>query len=418
MKRIGISLFVFLLVFVFTFSACAKETTLLTTVPSEHTISVTCARGGSILYDGQTYTGTVTLIVPRFGAVSFKAVPDRGCRFSRLITNSESGISIVNNEINITNLFEDKTINLRFACESKDDSELENSKKGAENALYQKDLGADNSCFTGSIVLDEYDSRQNYEWLSILRHSDTAVDNRIMICADATEAGAVEHRRLVMSFAQLDRLYNEHEFTALMFRNGNVVVMLELEDIFSNSICKLIERMENNETIESPALEIDETEEVIRSYDQLEKAYIDIHIIPSEVSGSSIVFNLDVNQQKVDITSLLPSFNIGFDIPDVDENNPECEYAVMRLNEGEENEYLPSALTQAPSAVEENYEERIEYFHVIFSDPKAPPMIVYEENIRLDRYTNEIVYAHCLDAGMYRIVCMQCDVDTVEGSVN
>ncbi|MDO5425534.1 MAG: hypothetical protein Q4F41_17620 [Eubacteriales bacterium] len=95
-------------------TATAETTRLQTTVPSTHTLTLDCGPGGSLRLDGQTYTGTVTLTLPRFGDAVIELLPDAGYELSSCIADPADGTTQTETTLTISGIYQDKTVTVRF----------------------------------------------------------------------------------------------------------------------------------------------------------------------------------------------------------------------------------------------------------------------------------------------------------------
>lgn len=109
MKKFFSMLLVLLCVLLFSAPAMAESTTLQTVVPSQHSITINCGVNGSVIANGQRYTGIVTLAVPRLGELSVTACPNRGYGISQLGVADMSGVTISGQTIRLTGIHGDNT---------------------------------------------------------------------------------------------------------------------------------------------------------------------------------------------------------------------------------------------------------------------------------------------------------------------
>ena len=114
MKKFFSMLLVLLCVLLLSAPAMAESTTLQTVVPSQHSITINCGINGSVIANGQRYTGTVTLTVPRLGELSVTACPNSGYGISQLGVADMSGVTISSQTIRLTGIHGDNTVTVGF----------------------------------------------------------------------------------------------------------------------------------------------------------------------------------------------------------------------------------------------------------------------------------------------------------------
>ena len=91
-----------------------RDTQLVTTLPSTHTITVVCGEGGAARVSGTVHTGTYQFIVDRLEAFTLEAVPDAGYQLSQVQAQPSHGVQVSGNTIAIDSVYEDKTLTLSF----------------------------------------------------------------------------------------------------------------------------------------------------------------------------------------------------------------------------------------------------------------------------------------------------------------
>lgn len=114
MKKFFSMLLVLLRVLLLSAPAMAEGTTLQTVVPSQHSITINCGVNGSVIANGQRYTGIVTLAVPRLGELSVTACPNSGYGISQLGVANMSGVTISSQTIRPTGIHGDNTVTVGF----------------------------------------------------------------------------------------------------------------------------------------------------------------------------------------------------------------------------------------------------------------------------------------------------------------
>ena len=114
MKKFFSMLLMLLCVLLLSAPAMAESTTLQTVVPSQHSITINCGINGSVIANGQRYTGTVTLTVPRLGELSVTACPNSGFGISQLGVANMSGVTISGQTVTLKSVHRDNVVSATF----------------------------------------------------------------------------------------------------------------------------------------------------------------------------------------------------------------------------------------------------------------------------------------------------------------
>ena len=114
MKNVFSMLLVLLCVLLLSAPAMAESTTLQTLVPSQHDITINCGLNGSVLVNGQRYTGTVVLQVPRQGELVIGAAPDSGFGIYQMGAADMSNVAVSGQTLKLYGIHSDNTVTVSF----------------------------------------------------------------------------------------------------------------------------------------------------------------------------------------------------------------------------------------------------------------------------------------------------------------
>lgn len=121
-----------------------ESTTLKTTVPSEHTITIVCGEHGQAVIDDKTYSGTFAMQAERLGTLVIKAQPDKGYGFSQIKVSDLDGVTVKGRSATLSGIHCENTVTLTFykLPTGSTDSSATNSKP---DAAPESDLGGSTS---------------------------------------------------------------------------------------------------------------------------------------------------------------------------------------------------------------------------------------------------------------------------------
>jgi len=114
MKKLISILLVALCVLQPSFSAMAESTKLQTVIPSEHSITINCGVNGKVMVNGVSYTGTVSLKVPRHSDLVITAVPNSGFGIAQLGAANMDGVTISGQTLTLKSVYRDNIVSATF----------------------------------------------------------------------------------------------------------------------------------------------------------------------------------------------------------------------------------------------------------------------------------------------------------------
>lgn len=335
--------------------ALAQEsTTIQTTVPAEHTITIVCGSGGSVVITGSTYAGTLSVKVPRLGSLTLTARPDEGFGLTGVYARQKDGLTVEGGEITLSSVHADNTLTLDFGRlpEVQPTQTPEATPTAAPqtpaDGLYDGYLGAGEGDEQLSIVFDGEYQPQDYEWLSV-EFSAEAQGNVVRVRAFEDEEGKTARRSLILSLAQLTRLAQERQIERLIFENGEALAEVTLADL-------LAEEIAGGE----------------------ESARIEVRILPVELTDGGTAYEFSVwrraKEQEAEVSALLPSLRVCLAADEAQDGG-------LTWRAQADGDFLPleSSLCLLPEEPQE--QEAAERFLVAMSREGGAPRVEYEANV-------------------------------------
>lgn len=421
-----------------TMALAQESTTITTTVPSSHTITIVCGDHGKVVIDGKPYSGTFTVQAARLGTLVINAQPDGGYGLSQINASNLDGVTVKGNKVTLSSIHCENTITLTFCklpvittvvptsvpkttrTPSAAATPAPTAASGAmltetvtlleipatENVLYDDFLGTGSGLGQLSIVFDgEYQS-QDYQLLNVKPDSETQ-KNTVLVRAYPDENGEAARRSLILSAAQLVRLAQKQQTQRLMFENGEAVVMADLVDLLGGNVQKLIGLMvRSNEAISAETLNRDwsKVQTVTLTAAELATIKAEIRIIPVEQADGSMAYDVSVwlrrGNRELDISAMLPSLRVGLSVDD--DSTTQCAVGYQAENtEG----FLPlnSTLVLIPEKLPENQPDEAAKFIVTMPDEDGDsPVTVYDADAPLEQERHSAVMAGYAGQGCYQ----------------
>lgn len=429
--------------------ALAENTTVKTIVPGSHTITIDCGEGGSVSVDGQTYTGVFTLDVERLGTLTLQIAADEGWALSQITASPSAGVSISDGSLVLANVYEAKTITIRFVqlpeptptptptptakptasptltatatAEPTDTATPTPSPTATAtatakptvvpveclgNTLYDDYLGTGEGLGQLSIVFDAEYVPKDYELLPVVKCDE------LLICAKPDEAGQTVRRSLILSTRQLQRLHEDCELGTLLFRNGSLTVLTNMVELYTGRMAKLMALgyEQSWESISLDKIDWEALPEVELTAAQLSEARIEVCVIPEltddEREGYSVQVFLRRGDELLEVTTLVESLTVCLNVDGLlTEENREhfSELYAVGLVDGANETLLESTLRFLPDELSEEYLDWSERFDVTILAGAPCPVVLYDANIALRYYRLEKLTAAHAGSGWYLI---------------
>jgi len=275
-----------------------------------------------------------------------------------------------------------------------------------DNVLYDKYLGTGEGLGQLFIVFDGNYAPQDNLVLPIVTESE------LLICAEPDEQGQIARRSLILSAAQLQRLLVEDELSTLMFRNGDVTATMDMEEVCTGSMAKVIALALQSglSTIDLTNLSLDELPEVELTHAQLAQVQLEVCIIPETLpdgrQGYTIQAFLRMKDELLDISDLMTSLTVCLHVDDLltDANRDTFaeQYTLARIADTGE-ELLESELRQLPEDPTEQQPDESEQFDVTILSDAPYPLVVYNEDEKLEPYRVYVLAAAYAGDGIYAV---------------
>lgn len=97
-----------------TLALAQERTTIITTVPSSHTITIVCRDYGKVVIDGKTYSGTFTVQADRLGTLVIKANPDSSYGLSQIKVDDMDGVTVKGHKVTLSGVHCENIVTLTF----------------------------------------------------------------------------------------------------------------------------------------------------------------------------------------------------------------------------------------------------------------------------------------------------------------
>lgn len=396
-------------------------TTLKTTVPSEHTITIVCGEHGSVKINGKTYKGTFTIQVPRLGDMTIRANPDDGYGLWKIEAADMDGVTIDGRKITLSSVHSDNTLIIRFYKLP----DTENDEPTDAEQLHDGYLGTGTGFHLLHIVFDGDYAPEDYELLNI-RTEDEELPNSVLVSALFDEDEKAARRSLILTAAQLTKLRQTQETERLIFENGDAMVRMDMADLLDGDMRKLMALiLSGEETITADTLSRDwsQMEDSILTPAQLARIKVETRITPLELADGA-AYEISVwlrwGDRELDVTGMIPSLTVCMKVDGlVTEENRESfteDYALVRLapasggtvNAQTETVQIPCALEALPEELPKQQKDAAERYIVIVADKaNEAPNVTYTANAPLPRYRHKVLAGGYAGEGTYTIMEIQ-----------
>lgn len=417
-----------------TLALAQDSTTLKTTVPSEHTITIVCGAHGKVVIDGKTYSGTFTIQAARLGTLTIKAQPGSGYGLSQVKVDDMDGVTVKGRKVTLSSIHCENTVTLTFyklpaevtptptiapTATPVPEPTVTGEPTPADtvripeisatgNVLYDNFIGTGSGLGQLSIVFDGEYQPQDYELLNVKPDGETQ-KNTVLVRAYPDENGDVAHRSLILSAAQLVRLAQKQQTGQLIFENGEAAVAVDLNDLLGGNVQKLIGLVvKGGEAISAETLNRNwsEVETVSLTEAELASVRVEIRIIPVELADGNMAYDVSVwlcrDDQELEISSMLPSLRVCLNVDD----ETAGQYAVGYQAENTEG-FLPLDSTSAwiPEEMPENQPDVAEKFIVTMPEEEDEiPVVAYDADAPLSQERHSAVTATYTGRGFYQLL--------------
>lgn len=438
-----------------------ESTTLKTTVPSEHTITIVCGEHGQAVIDDKTYSGTFAMQAERLGTLVIKAQPDKGYGFSQIKVSDLDGVTVKGRSATLSGIHCENTVTLTFyklptgstgssAANSKPDAAPESDSDGSTSPNTEAQTESSESTLehtaakpesskstladtvtlpetsaTGNVLSDEYigtqsglgqlstvfdgeERQQDYELLNI-KSANEDQKNTVLVRAYPDENGDAAHRSLILSAVQLVKLVQKQETEQLIFENGETAVTVDLADLLGGDVQKLIGLIvKGSEEISAETLDRDWSliQAEVLTAEELALVRTEIRIVPVELEDGSIAYDISVwlhwDDLELEISSMLPSLRVSLYVDD----DSSDQYVIGVQAENTEG-FLPldSTLVLLPEAMPEDQPDEEEKFIVTMPEEEGDtPVTAYDADASLSKERHRAVTAAYTGKGFYKLM--------------
>lgn len=394
-------------------------TTITTTVPTSHTITVVCGEHGTVVVNGQRYSGTFSLDVERLGTLVLRTAPDDGYALSQVQVENLDGLTVSGRTVTLEGVYCENTITLSFyklpviILPSLPDTVTLPEASGTGNKLYDDYLGTGGGLSQLAIVFDEEDKPVDYE---LLRTPIAEDSNSILIFAHPDANDELAYRSLKLSYTQLIKLAQKQDADTLLFANGDAVVNASMEDLLGSNMQKLLGLLlHGSETITADTLDRnwDILPAVTLTVAELESITLEMRIIPVPQADDTIVYDIAVylhwNDQELDISSMLPALSVCMTLPEpLPEDNRaifDLLYRISYQAPDADRIFLPDVeLIRLPNEPDADLPDMGEHFIVTIPEDGSTPVTTYNADAPLADIRQDAIRTAFAGQGLYQLV--------------
>lgn len=398
-----------------------NTTTITTSVPTTHTITVVCGEHGKVTIGGVTCSGTFAISVERLGTLTITAQPDRGYTLSQVRFEDMDGVTVKGREITLTGIHRDNTVTLTFTkapagtvplpttppATVPGDAPLDGGVTLPEitatgNTLYDDFLGTGSGLSQLGIVFDGEYAPRDYELLNV-KPDREETENTILVRAFPEEDGEFGRRSLILSVTQLIKLAQKQRTQYLIFENGDAALAVSMGELMDGDVRKMISLIvSGDDPISTETLDADWSRVKLLPLTaaELEPIDVEIRIIPMGDGEYDISVWLRWDGQEAEISDLLPSAYVCLNIGEEDADGCTVGYRAE-----EEEDYLPldSESVWLPAEMPEDHPDVGEKFIVTMPDsPGDDPITAYDASAPLPLERHSALAAGYAGRGSYR----------------
>lgn len=370
-----------------------ENTSLVATVPDEHTITIVCGDNGGASLNGESKvnTGTFTVVVSRHGTLMVAPQPDKGFFTNGATVEDQDGVTIDENGITFTNVHSDNTLTLTFSALPVTPTPVPTATPTAEptatptaeptptptaepTATPTAEPTATPTAEPTAtptakpvarptatplpypyLVFDKVYAHEDYDLLNIKPQEDAV--NVMPIYAFPDENGQTVRRSLIMTGKQLMRIAQERKTNILGFVNGGATATLNMTDLTGGNLYKVMALiLSGKETITQEVVQRnwDDEAEASLTMEQLDKIRVEVRMVPTPMENGATAYEISVwlrwDNQELDVTSILPSLKVSLQVeePVEGEEPPTMAFQTTLTEEGLT---LQSTLEQFPPEV-------------------------------------------------------------------
>ena len=410
------------------FSSLAQEsTTVSATIPDQHTVTVVCGAHGWALVGGKYYSGTTAFTVTRLDSLTVTAVSESGYVLTGATASPGAGTSVAGGTVKVSGIYEDKTLTFTFRKQSgtttatsttsaSETSETVLTPTPVGNVLYDDYLGTGSYPGDLAIVYDAAGQPADHDLLAVTPTVGTAGE-LLLIQAKTEQDSEPKQYSLILSMAQLTRLNLEQAQPTLLFENGSLSALIDMEELLTGNVAKLAMLLLSGNTLPEGEM----TEEQLGLFpnipltaQQLLSVKTEVRITPvalaDEERGYRVSVWMEGNGQTVEVSSWIPSLTICLNVPAAIQEADLEEYVqahtVIYTDATGAEQTLPGKLLHLPEDLPQKATEQADTtcdsFKVSFAE--ETPMTLHETDTQNETYHRTVLSVPYMGAGIYRVM--------------
>lgn len=418
-----------------TLALAQESTTIITTVPSEHLITIVCGNHGGVLIGNRVFTGSLTLRVGRLDTLKVTAVPDSGYGLSKIIVADPDGVSVKGRNVTLSSVHGENTVTICFYQLNASATEDETTDSPFANMpavtdpilglptladvvtlpwtatlnerLYDELLGTGSGAGQTAIVFDGDYHPQDYELLNI-QPEDPKQANSLLVRALPDADGQTARRSLILSVPQLMKLVQKQQTARLMFEDGDALAVMDMADLLGGNLQKLMGLILQQDTaVTSAILSRDwsrEQAKLIPAY-QLSALRVEVRITPMEPEAYEVSVWLRWGEQALDVSSLIPSLTVCLKADGLAEGADADTLLLLYTvaHQATDTELLESVSMLLPAQLPQQQPDEAELYAVSILENGDAPVVAYTAAAPLSPYRRCYLGASHAGEGSYWI---------------
>lgn len=288
------------------------------------------------------------------------------------------------------------------------------------NPLYDEYMGTGEGMEELNIVRDGSGAAREYALVPVYAQAEFGgevydADGALLISAGPDESGEPSDRVFCFSGMQLARLYAERGMSTLLLRNCETTLCLDVYEMISGDVAKLVKLLnagEANESTALDALDFDALEEEALTTGELALLRFELRSEAVEMENGEPGYDLRVclclNGMELEVSGLLPSLMVGANVEGLYEEGEEEafleQYANARVDENGEAQCLEGELAQMPDALPDWQADTATCYLAAPEAGKETIVVREERDAQLDLYRCQTLVSPWAGPGLYLLL--------------
>ena len=273
-----------------------------------------------------------------------------------------------------------------------------------------------------SIVVDADGEPVDYEFIPVYCEPEFGTagseQNTLLVAAQPDMEGYIVPRSLRLQLSQLQHMSDKKELRRLLFRNGDADVSLNMAELLSGDIAKLVKLMLESQVKQVDPLDIDfeDMDDVQLSYTQLADTYLEVCINPLPLDEENFAWQVEVWLRtkagvECDISNLLYDFMVCLNVNGLFAEGCEQDYAaentvaLIDADMADDGQILlDSEILRTPDDMYAGQDDIAEYFCVVMPyEGSGGIETYYEAAMPVEYYRNYALASYYAGPGAYML---------------